>query len=95
VRRALVLLLLWLAFGCGVKAPPQPPGVPPAQRGGPIRLCPGCEIPRPDSVPSPSTEGDVGEGPGDEPASEGEGVEEGAAPEGPETHEIPPPEGED
>jgi len=51
-------LLLLFAIACGVKAPPQPPGVPPARRGEPPRLCPGCEIPAPDAHPSPSTEGE-------------------------------------
>jgi len=86
LRRVLPLLLLF-AFACGVKAPPQPPGMPPARRGGPPRLCPGCELPQPDSYPSPSTEGDIGEGPDAEQAREGE--EEGVAPEGPETPELP------
>lgn len=55
----LIPLVLVLAFACGVKAPPQPPGVPPARRGEPLRLCPGCELPAPDAYPSPSTEGDL------------------------------------
>jgi hypothetical protein len=53
VRRPLVLLLGALAsWSCGVKAPPRPPGLPAATRGGPSAPC--CEIPAPDAVPTPS-----------------------------------------
>lgn len=76
-----VLPLAFLLFACGVKAPPQPPGVPPARRGEPLRLCPGCELPAPDALPSPSTEG---ERTPDGEEEEGQpGVPEEGAPEGP------------
>lgn len=90
----LLPLALLMAFACGVKAPPQPPGVPPARRGEPLRLCPGCELPAPDAYPSPSTEGETtreqeeaaesGEETPDEPATPEEEAPEGPSPEGPE-----------
>lgn len=53
--KALRLVLVALCVGaCGVKAPPRPPGVPAAKRGEPEPPCPGCAIPSPDSLPSPS-----------------------------------------
>lgn len=49
-----VLLVAFCVGACGVKAPPRPPGVPAAKRGEPEPPCPGCTIPAPDSLPSPS-----------------------------------------
>lgn len=53
--RAAALLLAALACGCGIKAPPRPPGVPAALRGEEGVRCEGCQIPGPDAYPSPST----------------------------------------
>lgn len=85
--------LLLLAFACGVKAPPQPPGIPPARRGEPLRLCPGCELPSPDAYPSPSTEGEPTpeeqrEEEQEVPSADDE-EPEGPSPEGPESPEAP------
>jgi len=54
MRRAALLVAL-LACGCGIKAPPRPPGVPAAVRGEEGTRCEGCQIPGPDAYPSPST----------------------------------------
>lgn len=51
----LALASVLFAGACGVKASPRPPGIQPARRGEPPRDCPGCEIPAPDSYPTPST----------------------------------------
>ncbi|HWV38796.1 MAG TPA: hypothetical protein VN033_10010 [Vulgatibacter sp.] len=53
--RAAAAILLVLACGCGIKAPPRPPGVPAAQRGEEGVPCEGCQLPGPDAYPSPST----------------------------------------
>lgn len=82
--RAARLLVAALALAaCGVKAPPRPPGVPAAKRGDPEPPCPGCVIPSPDSLPSPSVpQRDEDDG------GEADGQEDGATP------TVEPPEGE-
>ncbi|HEY0839158.1 MAG TPA: hypothetical protein VGD74_03125 [Vulgatibacter sp.] len=55
MRSLAALVTGLLACGCGIKAPPRPPGVPAAVRGEEGAPCDGCQIPGPDAYPAPST----------------------------------------